>query len=136
MTRTHPVEHLEAIVVVGIGGFAGSNLRYLVDLTLPSSLAATLAVNVVGCFALGVLVYEELFSATISGTSRTLVATGFIASFTTYSTFIVDTLTTSPVSATGYVATSYVSGFVAVLLGREAARWITDITPPGQETGD
>ncbi|ERH04045.1 MAG: integral membrane protein possibly involved in chromosome condensation [Halorubrum sp. J07HR59] len=56
MARTHPIEHVEALVVVGIGGFAGSNLRYFVDLTVPNSLAATLTVNVIGCFALGLLI--------------------------------------------------------------------------------
>jgi CrcB protein len=133
MARTHPIEHFEAIVVVGIGGFAGSNLRYFVDLTVSNSLAATLTVNVIGCFALGFLIYEELFSGTISGASRTLMGTGFIASFTTYSTFIIGVLTTSPVLAVGYVATSYVLGFGAVLLGREAAHWVLDVTPPAPE---
>ncbi|ESS10804.1 MAG: integral membrane protein possibly involved in chromosome condensation [uncultured archaeon A07HR60] len=56
MARIHPIEHVEALVVVGIGGFAGSNLRYFVDLTVPNSLAATLTVNVIGCFALGFLI--------------------------------------------------------------------------------
>lgn len=136
MARTHPIEHVEALVVVGIGGFAGSNLRYFVDLTIPNSLAATLTVNIIGCFALGFLIYEELFSGTISGASRTLIATGFIASFTTYSTFIIGTLTTSPMLAVGYVAMSYVLGFGAVLLGREAACWIIHATPLAPEVGD
>ena len=136
MARTHPIEHVEALVVVGIGGFAGSNLRYFVELLVPHSLAATLTVNVIGCFVLGFVVYEELFSGTISESGRRLMATGFIASFTTYSTFIIDALTTAPVVAVGYVATSYVVGFGAVLLGREAARWVIHATPLAPEVGD
>jgi CrcB protein len=63
-------------------------------------------------------------------------ATGFIASFTTYSTFIIGALTTSPMLAVGYVATSYVLGFGAVLVGREAARWIIYATPLAPEVED
>jgi CrcB protein len=42
---------------------------------------------------LGFILYEELYSDTISQASRTLLATGYIASFTTYSTFIIDAVT-------------------------------------------
>lgn len=136
MAWTHPLEHLEALIVVGIGGFAGSNLRYFVDLSVPNSMAATLTVNTLGCFALGFLIYEELLGDTISGPSRTLMATGFIASFTTYSTFIIDALTTTPLVALGYITGSYALGFGAVLLGRETVRWVLTVTPPGVEVGD
>lgn len=125
MTETHPLEHVETVLVVAIGGFAGSNLRYLVDLTLPSSLAATLTVNVLGCIALGFLLYENIYADTISQSGRSILATGFISSFTTYSTFIIDTLSTEPLLAVGYVAVSYALGFSAVLLGREGARRVT-----------
>lgn len=133
MAQTRPLEHVEAIIVVGIGGFAGSNLRYFVELFVPHSLAATASVNILGCFALGFLVYEERFSGTISGIGRTLMATGFIASFTTYSTFIIDALTTTPMVAVNYIIGSYVVGFGAVLLGRETANWITTVTAPASE---
>lgn len=133
MAQTHPLEHVEAIIVVGIGGFAGSNLRYFVELFVPHSLAVTASVNILGCFALGFLVYEERFSDTISGVGRTLMATGFIASFTTYSTFIIDALTTTPIVAVSYIIGSYIVGFGAVLLGREAANWITTVTAPAPE---
>lgn len=125
IARTHPLEHLESVVVVGIGGFAGSNLRYFVELYVPNSLAATMLVNILGSLALGFIIYEKLLSGRISEASRTLMATGFIASFTTYSTFIVDALTTTPMLAIGYIIGSYALGFGAVLIGREAARWIT-----------
>lgn len=136
MARTHPLEHLEAIIVVGIGGFAGSNLRYFVELFVSNSLAATASVNILGSFALGFLIYEELFSGTISRASRTLMATGFIASFTTYSTFVLHALTSRPLLAVGYILGSYALGFMAVLLGREMARWVMTITPPVPEVRD
>lgn len=122
MTRSHPIEHLEAILIVGIGGFAGSNLRYFVDLIVPSSLAATATVNVLGCLAIGFFLYEEVYAGRISQATRTIVATGFVASFTTYSTFVVDAITAAPSTALIYIAGSYTLGFAAVLVGREGAR--------------
>jgi CrcB protein len=136
MARSHPLEQLEAVLIVGIGGFAGSNLRYFAELFIPHSLAATATVNVFGSLALGFLIYEELFTGTISKASRTLMATGFIASFTTYSTFIIDALTTTPILAVVYVIGSYALGFGAVLVGREAARWVTTVAPPTSEASD
>jgi CrcB protein len=126
MARAHPLARLEAVLLVGIGGFAGSNLRYFVESVVPSSLVATTTVNVLGCLALGVLLYEEQYGGAISRPGRTILATGFVASFTTYSTFVVDTLETAPGAALGYVAGSYALGFAAVVLGREAARRVTD----------
>jgi CrcB protein len=133
MARTHPLEHLEAVLVVGIGGFAGSNLRFFVEQLVPSSLVATATVNILGCAVLGFFLYEELYSDTISQASRTLLATGFIASFTTYSTFVIDAVSSAPVVAVGYVLGSYALGFAAVLLGREGARRVTN---PGRPTGE
>ncbi|AHG02168.1 hypothetical protein HALLA_19915 (plasmid) [Halostagnicola larsenii XH-48] len=136
MAHSRTLEHLEAMLVVGIGGFGGSNLRYAVELFVPSSLAATALVNVLGSLALGFLIYESRLTGTISETSRTLIATGFIASFTTYSTFVVDALTTTPALAVGYIIGSYALGFGAVLVGREGARWLRSVTPPTPEVSD
>lgn len=136
MEHSHTLEQLEGILVVGIGGFAGSNFRYAVELFVPSSLAATALVNVLGSLALGFFIYESRLTGTISETSRTLIATGFIASFTTYSTFVVDALTTTPALAVGYIIGSYALGFGAVLVGREAARWLRSVTPPTPEVSD
>ena len=125
MLETHLLKHLETVLIVAIGGFAGSNLRYYVDLTISPSLMATMTVNVLGCFALGFLLYEEMYGSVISDSGRTVLATGFISSFTTYSTFIIDTVTSVPVLAVGYVIGSYALGFAAVLIGQTGARKIT-----------
>jgi CrcB protein len=126
MARTHSRERLTAVVLVGVGGFAGSNLRYVVDTAVPSSLVATATVNVLGCLALGFLLYEELYRDGFSQSTRTVLATGVIASFTTYSTFVLDALTTTPIVAVGYIVASYVTGFAGVLLDRQAARRFTN----------
>lgn len=136
MARAHPLEHLETILIIGIGGFAGANLRYFIELAVPSTLAATLTVNVLGCLALGFILYEDLYGGTISRSGRTMMATGFISSFTTYSTFIIDIISTTPILALGYIAGSYALGFVAVLGGRKGAHWVTNTVQLATEVSD
>jgi CrcB protein len=122
MRQIQLIEHVETIVIIAIGGFAGSNLRYLVELTLQSSLAATMTVNIFGSMAFGFFFYENILADTVSEPSRTLITTGFISSFTTYNTFMIDAITTTPLVAIGYIATSYTLGFAAVVIGRESAQ--------------
>jgi len=115
-----PLVRLEAIVLVGIGGFAGANLRYFVDLWLPG-LHGTVLVNTLGSLALGVLLYEAIHLGVLADETQLVAATGFLSSFTTYSTFAVETVQ-SPEWALLYVLGSYAFGFAGVLLGRELVR--------------
>jgi len=121
MTETDILSRASVVFVVGIGGFAGANLRYAVELLVPSSLVATAVANVLGCLALGFVFYENQYAGSISTPARLAIATGFISSFTTYSTFVVDAVTAEPRLAVLYVAGSYALGFTAVLLGRGVA---------------
>ena len=111
------LSRLEPILLIAVGGFAGANLRYFVDL-LAGGLSGTFVVNVVGSFALGVLVYDSLGEPMITDNSRLVFGTGFLSSFTTYSTFILDSILVEPAVALGYVAASYLTGFGAVLVAR------------------
>lgn len=80
-----------ALALVAVGGAAGTFLRALVSEVLPGhGLVATLAVNVVGAFLLGLLL-EALASSGARGyegrlgAARLLLGTGFCGGFTTYS---------------------------------------------------
>lgn len=126
MTQRDPFGQLVAVLVVGIGGFAGSNLRYFVELVVPSSLVATATVNILGCIAIGFILYLDIYTGSFSQSTRTILATGFIASFTTYSTFVLDVLSTSPYLALAYALGSYALGFGGVLVGRHAATITTN----------
>lgn len=116
----HPLVTLESLVLVGIGGFAGSNLRFLADTLLPG-LGATLAVNALGSLALGFVLYEALYAGLLAEETRFVVSTGFLASFTTYSTFAVQTLEATPVLLVGNVVANYALGFAGIVLGRWVA---------------
>ena len=118
MTESHPLLTVETVVLIGIGGFAGSNLRYFVGSLVPG-LQGTLIVNAVGSFALGFLLYEAMHLGVLSDETKVAAATGFLSSFTTYSTFAVETALT-PQWAVANVLASYVLGFGGVLLARRA----------------
>jgi CrcB protein len=122
MSDTHPLIRLETLALVGVGGFAGSNLRYFAALVVPG-VFGTLVVNAVGSFVLGFVLYEASYAGLLSEKTRVVLATGFLSSLTTYSTFAVQTAQlAAPVPLVANVVANYALGFAAVLLGRALAR--------------
>ncbi|WP_276270524.1 CrcB family protein [Haloarcula litorea] len=118
MTDTHPLAVVETVVLVGIGGFAGSNLRYFVAGVLPG-LPGTLLVNAAGSFALGVLVYEAHRIGVLADETSLAASTGFLSSFTTYSTFALQTARAAEWALLN-VGANYALGFAGVLAARAA----------------
>ncbi|WP_128477357.1 fluoride efflux transporter FluC [Halorussus pelagicus] len=117
------LERLKPLLLVAVGGFAGAVLRHAVALALPDGVPwGTLAVNVAGSFALGALLFEATVSGRLGRETRLLVGTGFLSSFTTYSTFALQTASLSPKLAVVNVAANYAFGFLAVVAGRTAVR--------------
>jgi CrcB protein len=99
-------------LLVAAGGFVGAVARYAVGLLLPAT-AGTVAVNVAGSFVLGLLV------ATVPGRrTQVLVGTGLLSSFTTYSTFAVETAALAPTAAAANVGATYLFGVAAAVAGR------------------
>ncbi|NEU57961.1 CrcB family protein [Halorussus sp. MSC15.2] len=120
------LKRLQPLVLVAVGGFAGAVLRHAVAAALPSGFPwGTLAVNVTGSFALGVLLSESPLAGRISSETRLVLATGFLSSFTTYSTFALQTTTLSPSWAVVNVGANYALGFAAVVSGRAAVGEVT-----------
>jgi CrcB protein len=124
---THALTRLEPLVLIAVGGFVGAVLRHAVALALPATPLpwGTLAANVVGSFALGVLLYEAHLADALSPETRLVLGTGFLSSFTTYSTFAVETAGLDPRLAVANVAANYALAFLAVLFGRFVARVIS-----------
>jgi CrcB protein len=120
-------------MLVGIGGFAGSVARYWLSGLAQARLGTgfpfgTLAVNVLGCFAIGVLSELGEGRMPLSPEARALLMVGFLGGFTTFSAFGNDTAELVrarelPLAAAN-VAAQLVLGLSAVWLGRAAARWI------------
>ena len=77
-------------LIVGLGGFIGANLRYIVGGWVQQRLGAgfpngTFVINVTGCFILGC--FSTLaFRFTWPDNLRLLIAIGFVGAYTTFST--------------------------------------------------
>jgi len=104
--------------VAALGGL-GAVLRVVLAAAVDRRTASPypwgiLAVNLSGAFALGVLA-----GARLGGDARTLVATGLLGAFTTFSTWIVDSLRLGERAGAANIAGSLVLGLLAVWLGRE-----------------
>lgn len=99
--------------LVALGGFVGAVARHGIDIAVGDATgAATLLVNVLGSFALGVLVTRAARHRT-----RLFVGTGMLSSFTTYSTFVGNAVTLGTTAGAAYVAVSYAAGFAAAAAG-------------------
>jgi fluoride exporter len=81
------------IILVGVGGFVGSVLRYWVSGLAQDAVPktpfplGTLVVNVAGCFVIGAI--SELAEARgfLTPDMRALLVVGFLGGFTTFSAF-------------------------------------------------
>ncbi|GIU82348.1 MAG: chromosome condensation protein CcrB [Pyrinomonadaceae bacterium] len=84
---------MHRLLLIGLGGFVGSILRYLVSgwvQNLSNSFSfpfGTLAVNLIGCFVIGFLSYLAEERGVFTTEARLLIFTGFLGGFTTFSTF-------------------------------------------------
>jgi len=115
---------LELLALVAIGGFAGSNLRYFAGSLLPG-LTGTLFANATGSLVLGFLLYEAIYAGVLADRTHYVVGTGFLSSYTTYSTFAVQTAgAAGPAWMVANVVANYGLGLLGVLAGRELARLV------------
>lgn len=111
-------------LIVGIGSFLGGGLRFVVSRLLPLAEGfplGTFAVNIIGCFLIGLLYGLKWDGGWMSPSTRLLLTTGFCGGFTTYSSFIneCDTLVKGGnlLMPAIYLLASFVVGFLALQLG-------------------
>ena len=80
---------------VALGGAIGSAARYGVNVWSGRLLGAafpwaTLAVNIIGCFAMGLLIELMALKFNVSTEARAFLTTGILGGFTTFSAFSLD----------------------------------------------
>ena len=78
-------------LLVGVGGFAGSILRYLMTVLFQNFHSfpfGTLISNFAGCFIIGIITGLSVDIPFLSTETRLLLATGFCGGFTTLSSLI------------------------------------------------
>ena len=85
------------IVWIGMGAVLGANARYFINLWMAGKLGlafpfGTLVVNASGSLLLGFLVAAGSHYLTLSPPLRLMMMVGFLGSFTTFSTFAVESV--------------------------------------------
>lgn len=121
---------MPTILWVALGGAIGSAARYGVNVWSGRLLGAefpwhTLIVNVVGCFAMGVLVELMALRLNLGNDARAFLTTGILGGFTTFSAFSLETVRLmehQPGLAMLYVAASVVLSVGACWLGLNIGR--------------
>jgi len=118
-------------LLVFVGGGIGSMCRYalatVVQRNVPGPFPiGTFLVNVVGCFAIGLVGALGLERAAISPETRTFIMVGILGGFTTFSSFAWESLGLLSVKdvlrAALYVGGSVFLGLLGTLLGRSIGR--------------
>ena len=118
------------ILLVGVGGFVGSIARYLVYLLVRSYFVhsfplATLLVNVVGCFLLGMVSSVERQFFFFDRSMLVFISVGLIGGFTTFSAFGFETMELVRQQQYGWailnIFCNLVLGFGAIWIGRTLA---------------
>ncbi len=114
---------------VGIAGSLGAILRYLIGISLfthSSFPYATLCINLIGSFLLAWLTTRFFKRTSLSPVMKTAIATGFVGSFTTFSTLSVETVQLFQTGAIGlgvlYVTISMIGGFLMSTIGFKVER--------------
>lgn len=105
---------MKQLLAVIAGGVVGTGLRLLLDVLAPLPWA-TLAVNIVGAFVLGLLVAQVW--PRVPAWTRAGVGPGLLGSFTTFSALAVVVVTLPTGWAIAYTAASVVLGVGAAYFG-------------------
>ncbi|MCB9148718.1 MAG: fluoride efflux transporter CrcB [Caldilineaceae bacterium] len=115
------------ILMVGLGGFMGAILRFLVTATVQRSVdtnwpVGTFVVNILGCFIIGYLSQIAETRQWLTLEMRLFMVTGFLGAFTTFSTFGNESVAllqrNESFAALAYVGLHLLVGFSAVWLGQ------------------
>lgn len=114
------------LALVAVGGCFGALARYGVEIVVAKRYDAsfpvsTLAINVAGAFALGILVALVVERHTVSELMMPALGIGFLGAFTTFSTFALESVALAEggylVLAMVYVLATNVAGIVAAVAG-------------------
>jgi fluoride exporter len=114
------------ILWVALGGAMGAAARYSVNVWSGRTLGTafpwhTLAVNIIGCFAMGLMVELMALKLNVGNDTRAFLTTGVLGGFTTFSAFSLDFALLVERKAFGmagvYAAGSMVLSLAAVFAG-------------------
>lgn len=118
-------------IAISLGAIVGALCRYYLTLWFAQRFGTnpygTLFVNLTGCLGMGFFTTLALEIASISPEVRLLIAVGFLGSYTTFSTYELDTLnllSDNLAAAVGYWAGSALLGGISLQIGIILARLV------------
>jgi fluoride exporter len=105
---------MQNILCVGLGGFIGASLRYIISINSTKLFGAqfpygTLIVNVVGGLLIGLIMELCITTNVISPSLKLFLVTGIIGGLTTFSTFSYETVSL-------FIEGSYTAGMLNTVL--------------------
>lgn len=128
VSRRRILFNFESLIQIAIGGAVGANLRYAIGTFYPGILGTFIA-NVSGSFLLALLLYEALYTGHIAEETRIVFGTGFLSSFTTYSTFALESAQVPFWLGLLNIVGSYAIGFSMVIIGKYVVSKLTGPVP-------
>lgn len=113
------MNQFKCLLSIAFFGAIGGLLRYFIGIEF--SFWGTILVNLVGCFLLGFLTYFWLNFREVASWLSLGLGTGFVGSFTTFSSFCLDNIKLFLAGqvglALGYLILSVAGGWLAAKLG-------------------
>ncbi len=113
------------LAAVSAGGVLGALARHGMSVALPHASGAfpwsTWAVNVSGCFLIGVLAVAVERRLSHRPLVRPFLGVGFLGGYTTFSTFVVEVQHARPAVALLYLGATVVAALLAVAAGTALA---------------
>ena len=122
------------LLAIALGGAIGSVLRYVTSLaTLNVAgqswlFTGTAAVNVIGCFLIGIAAALLHENPAVSNSMKLFVIVGFLGGFTTFSSFgleAYDAGTAAFGKILAYTGFQVITGLAAVWIGMSTAEWFS-----------
>ncbi|MDF2558021.1 MAG: crcB [Bacillales bacterium] len=120
------------IIVVGIGGFIGSCVRFLLSKWLNGSFPnfpfGTLLSNVIAAFVIGFIIGIERQSGSIGDKTKLFLTTGLLGGLSTFSTFSLETVKLFEdgnfLTASGNIGLNLGLSLIFVVLGLQFASFV------------
>lgn len=116
---------MEKYLFIGLGGFLGSISRYMLSTALYRAAGesfpyGTLAVNLIGCFIIGVVMVLFQDRYIVQQNVRLFIVIGVLGGFTTFSSFSYETMAMIRAGSISYA----VLNSILNLIGCLAATWL------------
>ena len=126
-----PKTKMQKLILIGLAGGGGTLMRYWLSEVIAARFGerfpiGTVVVNLVGCFAAGVVFYLMFDRDAVNPTVRTIVLIGLLGGFTTFSSYGLQTFGLLRAGEIGLalfnIALSNVGGLLLVWFGYSLAK--------------